>query len=563
MVESLDFSPKVNWKQMLEHLKRAYKNTDPSYIFIVENIGNSMDSKATEISIHIFPDKRAIVFGDNGEGMDNDVLSSFFSAFDSKNKGKEQIGFVGIGAKLFLDQCDNIFVLTRPKNEDLRIAKWRLKGDEPEIDAIKLPISEIKNIENKEYKDKIEKFKDLFDLIKNNLKNNIPEFLQNIKGTAIVYMNIKENTFDKLKDINEIKKYILENFRFNLLPHKLYPYGDGHLKIYIKELNSNKVFLRDEIEDMLSEKNIQLKSKIIKIDEKNLKINGEIKYILPKQNVELPPEYKDGISIIVANKIIKNTWFNLNIKELEKQWIYGYIRCDDLKEALNLAKDGFDERKKIYKKFEEIVYRQLSDTLKEWNLLVENKNKDQNINNIIEKINKIFQKNFPKIKDLINPFTTKERADVFVSGGDPSGEKQSVEETLTSDKTKGGQGHKFSEKGYIKSEKGEEKQKSDYEGGEDTITQRKRSIPGKLNITIAPLEEKIKCKLVGDIYQINENYPLYKTLENDERKLFIYMVESIIEELCRNKGEGNVDPIKSYEECKYEVLDILKESLKE
>jgi hypothetical protein len=41
------------------------------------------------------------------------------------------------------------------------------------------------------------------------------------------------------------------------------------------------------------------------------------------------------------------------------------------------------------------------------------------------------------------------------------------------------------------------------------------------------------------------------------------MVESIIEELCRNKVEGNVDSIKSYEECKYEALDRLKESLKE
>jgi len=116
----------VNFQNLIRDLAEMYP-FDLSEVVVIELIANSLDAKATRISIDFDPKNRILVVQDNGEGM-TDIQFEQYHDFAAGLKPRGiGIGFAGLGAKVSFNISDR--VITETRSESLsKGSNWYLQS---------------------------------------------------------------------------------------------------------------------------------------------------------------------------------------------------------------------------------------------------------------------------------------------------------------------------------------------------------------------------------------------------------------------------------------------------
>ena len=121
---------KVNARHLLEDLASTYSYSVEEAV-LVELIANSLDAKATEISIDLDSRKVTLTVRDNGIGMGADEFESYHDLAESRKVKGRGIGFAGLGAKLGHKVARK--VVTETRSDGYRDASdWSLNGNDLE-----------------------------------------------------------------------------------------------------------------------------------------------------------------------------------------------------------------------------------------------------------------------------------------------------------------------------------------------------------------------------------------------------------------------------------------------
>ncbi len=103
---------RVDLLHLLEDLRDAYPETIEETI-LTEIVANSLDSGASLISFSTHAEESVLVVRDNGSGMYRKALAKYHNiAASSKTRG-QGIGFAGVGIKLGLLVCEEVYTESR------------------------------------------------------------------------------------------------------------------------------------------------------------------------------------------------------------------------------------------------------------------------------------------------------------------------------------------------------------------------------------------------------------------------------------------------------------------
>jgi hypothetical protein len=103
---------RVDLLHLLEDLRDAYPGSIEETI-VTEIMANSLDSGATQIRFDCDPATRTLTAVDNGRGMQRRELARFHDIAASTKTRGQGIGFAGVGIKLGLLVCEEVFAETR------------------------------------------------------------------------------------------------------------------------------------------------------------------------------------------------------------------------------------------------------------------------------------------------------------------------------------------------------------------------------------------------------------------------------------------------------------------
>ncbi|MBN2378548.1 ATP-binding protein [candidate division WOR-3 bacterium] len=104
----------VNFQNLIRDLADMYPFEVPEVI-IVELVANSLDAKATRISIDFDPEKRILSVEDNGQGMDESQFDEYHDFAAGLKRRGTGIGFAGVGAKISFNVAERVVTQTRSK----------------------------------------------------------------------------------------------------------------------------------------------------------------------------------------------------------------------------------------------------------------------------------------------------------------------------------------------------------------------------------------------------------------------------------------------------------------
>ena len=115
---------RVDLLHLLEDLRDAYPGSIEETI-LTEIMANSLDSGATHISFECDPAARTLTAVDDGRGMQRRELARFHDIASSTKTRGQGIGFAGVGIKLGLLVCEEVFAETR-RGKTHVASSWRL-----------------------------------------------------------------------------------------------------------------------------------------------------------------------------------------------------------------------------------------------------------------------------------------------------------------------------------------------------------------------------------------------------------------------------------------------------
>ena len=103
---------RVDLQHLLEDLRDAYPGSIEETI-LTEIMANSLDSGAAMIRLFTDSAARTLTVIDNGSGMQRRDLARFHNIASSTKTRGEGIGFAGVGIKLGLLVCEEVFTESR------------------------------------------------------------------------------------------------------------------------------------------------------------------------------------------------------------------------------------------------------------------------------------------------------------------------------------------------------------------------------------------------------------------------------------------------------------------
>ena len=118
---------KVNFRKLVHDLADMYQDATFDVV-LTELIANSLDAKASAISVSWDDLQRVLVVMDDGKGMDTAAFEQYHDfAAELKTRG-EGIGFAGVGAKISFNIADQVITETRHNNLS-NASDWRWNDD--------------------------------------------------------------------------------------------------------------------------------------------------------------------------------------------------------------------------------------------------------------------------------------------------------------------------------------------------------------------------------------------------------------------------------------------------
>lgn len=115
---------RVDLLHLLEDLRDAYPGSLEETI-LTEVVANSLDSGATCIRFHTDPAESCLIIADDGRAMERRELSRYHDVAASTKTRGEGIGFAGVGIKLGLLVCEEVWTETR-RGKGHVATRWHL-----------------------------------------------------------------------------------------------------------------------------------------------------------------------------------------------------------------------------------------------------------------------------------------------------------------------------------------------------------------------------------------------------------------------------------------------------
>ncbi len=206
----------VNFHNLIRDLAEMYP-FDISEVVVVELIANSLDAKATRISINYDPQAKVLVVQDNGEGMSASQFDEYHDFAAGLKRRGTGIGFAGLGAKVSFNVADKVITETRSKSLSIG-SNWYLESKK------KLVWEDIEPVNIKKCGTRVEvrfrsnircSFESSDDLIKLLRRHYLPLLDSNFLD-LYEHMGIYHHSFRFLVNGNIVEPiYVIENFSLN------------------------------------------------------------------------------------------------------------------------------------------------------------------------------------------------------------------------------------------------------------------------------------------------------------------------------------------------------------
>ena len=118
----------VNFQNLIRDLADMYPQ-EVDEVVLIELIANSLDAKATRISIDYKPSNNVLVIIDNGQGMSPDQFTQYHDfAARLKLRGTGGIGFAGLGAKISFNAANRVITETISQSFSIG-SNWHLEAN--------------------------------------------------------------------------------------------------------------------------------------------------------------------------------------------------------------------------------------------------------------------------------------------------------------------------------------------------------------------------------------------------------------------------------------------------
>src|SRR6266704_3242949 len=115
---------RVDLLHLLEDLRDAYPGSLEETI-LTEIVANSLDSRASRVSVATDAAQPSLTVVDNGAGMRRRELARYHDVAASAKSRGEGIGFAGVGIKLGLLVCEEVLTETRRASSHIA-SRWHL-----------------------------------------------------------------------------------------------------------------------------------------------------------------------------------------------------------------------------------------------------------------------------------------------------------------------------------------------------------------------------------------------------------------------------------------------------
>jgi len=345
---SKDHVSNVNWQKVIDNFRSSYQSIAPFEILLIELIANSLDAGAEDISVDLDGDDVIrLVVTDDGRGMRSRREFEEYHDLGSLTKSRGGgIGWAGIGAKLYIDRCDEIYTETRSVSFT-GASQWSFPRGQ-----------------------KAPKWRD------------VPArgLLRGNRGTAIE-ITITDRKEARRFSPSAITETILANYNYAMRPH-----GEAVIKVD-----------NERVEPFVPSDEATKKQTIDVPLREGGRASGTI-YILGE---DAPPGF-GLVSIVVHGKTIGEQYdFRQFARLKEPERVAGYIRCDQLIHVTTTSKDAFNRRTSIWKDFDKRVGKIFSTWLDregELEKIKQDVELEKLAADLQEDINRVFSR--PEIREL-------------------------------------------------------------------------------------------------------------------------------------------------------------------
>lgn len=309
----------VNFQNLIRDLAEMYP-FDISEVVVVELIANSLDAKATRISIDYEPQKKVLVVQDNGEGMTSSQFEEYHDfAAGLKTRGTG-IGFAGLGAKVSFNIADRVMTETRSKSLS-KGSNWYLKSKK------KLVWEDIKPKNIKERGTRVE--------VRFRLDTRL-----SIKSTQDIIKLLRRHYLPlldaKFLELYKLKGHYSKNLRFIV---------NGHI---IKPIQIIEEFSLDKVKEFYPQRrDKRFGYGILGIAESEYPVAPDL----------------SGIILCTYGKVIKADMFNQFPGKFGPQ-LFGIVEIPEFVKFLTTSKTDFI-RKGKHREFEKL-YAPIREEFKEW-----------------------------------------------------------------------------------------------------------------------------------------------------------------------------------------------------
>jgi hypothetical protein len=339
----------VEWRKVLDNFRSAYQSMSPEDILIVELIANCLDAGANHLSLSTRSDdsRFTLQIDDDGKGMRSKEEFERYHDLGSLTKTRGgAIGWAGIGAKLYLDKCDQVYTETR-SSTFAGASRWTFRAQDkaPHWDEVK-PIG----------------------------------LVSSKTGTSVEVRPTGEVEPRSFSALN-LQRLVLQNYNYALKPH-------GRAEA---EINGEKVSPIDPEQNAKSIHEIDFELKTGET------VTGKF-FILD----EAAPEGFELVSIVVHGKTIVDHYDFKQLARIKEIYrVSGYVRCDPLIQIVTTSKDSFNRKTPLWFEFNKQVGRRFASWLeKEGALsrLERDTDLDQLASELGKDLNRVFS--LPEIKEL-------------------------------------------------------------------------------------------------------------------------------------------------------------------
>jgi len=371
----------VNFQNLIQDLVDMYPYNIVE-IIITELVANSLDARASEISISFNKDKNLLVVEDNGIGMTKrqfDQYHDFAAGLKARGDG---IGFAGLGAKISFSIASRVQTETfSPKFKGR--SNWYLKSQKELVWEKLNELSQLKH-----------------------------------EGTRVeVYFNVEKiNDISKMADSQNIREILLKHF-LPLFDIKFLDMYDN-LGFYAKNLRfkiNGTTIKPFKLEKLF---------KLSKVKEVFFESEGK-RYgyglLALSEDKSIKEDDAAGIGLSVYGKIIAHDFFGQFPGELASK-VFGILEVPPFIKFLNTSKTGFIKSKGSSKQFNKF-YEPLRENFKIWLNEIGVKSIEAIDSEEAIKLEQEVKKLFLEIPEVTNLFDLKSRTNVLA--GDELGDIKS------------------------------------------------------------------------------------------------------------------------------------------